>query len=947
LQVLLKWLPKAPAAANAGEILAGLETKASLFATTADGLYHHWDNLKRQWRMPPFAVAAAVDVLATGTYARLPHCIKASAPQAVPTAAEETSAITWLNHQLHLRLVKDKLPDGLHSCRIAKGRLWLKKNNLFEISLTLHGPEPDAPWRLLSLDVLVTNPMGAGSSDARALFQDQRFAVLQIVEERLAARHVPDPLLFAVRCLHFFCIALQLTVMTTQAYMLAAGRMRNELGVKVMAGLSLELVYWQHPAAGGKPDQGAPAREGRGISGGMGGGGGRVAATPIPPFSSLKVELIQEATTPETAGSAAPPSGNEGQSLLRVVHTPPILDPTTGYPFDFAAVCTAVSVPLLLDRAMQLQAHHQLKRIDTELAEAAKGSQARRFEEGLGACQEAKIVFQFTRSNQTSEHSSSGDGVSSSSSSDIVLTYGSEGFAFYENGQQTVQQSGTGSATVDAASLAEASLALNSGSAAVDVIRRLHSRVIVTDLARQSRMLGLDAIRTQQPLIPRATHAPESVLHLRFRKYDNFILVVEVQGDGQETFQLVQSESSTESPLLRTKYTPLDITRNGIGSTNGEEQGDVDPEERSAKRMRLLQENGDAPPRCLDDAAQLCLKQIPMVLLSQQLSAMNFNFTLDEAGARAIIHHHAVISGKLLYTDVESMQFVVRDAECRVELTFAEGSICGSPSPATIAIIGHDNVTYCKATRQVVFKYNDVNTCVGGFFFHFENACYLFELVTQLPTPGSEVASLWPLPKGFDCEFAFTYLSFSYGGGHRALLEWRPDHQFYSVELSTTLPGRNPHSQVARQLSNELYGHLDINELLAALALTLHPLTSLQSCTKFEEEISFMPRTSTTGLLVYKSMFAIDLAFMSDGSVTIQGGEPKEEAAQLGGWRSVPNLAAFIEKFGPVKVDATSNRIEVPRNTFRSVCSVPAGKPHCPLHDFVAAHFAKDLEDNT
>lgn len=37
------------------------------------------------------------------------------------------------------------------------GRLWLLVDGLFEISLTLSGPDPSSIWRLLSLNILVSD----------------------------------------------------------------------------------------------------------------------------------------------------------------------------------------------------------------------------------------------------------------------------------------------------------------------------------------------------------------------------------------------------------------------------------------------------------------------------------------------------------------------------------------------------------------------------------------------------------------------------------------------------------------------------------------------------------------------------------------------------------------------------------------------------------------------
>ena len=55
-----------------------------------------------------YAVPAAVDILGSGKYARLPYCIIASAPQAAPTPAQAAASLEWLNHHLHLRLIEDR-----------------------------------------------------------------------------------------------------------------------------------------------------------------------------------------------------------------------------------------------------------------------------------------------------------------------------------------------------------------------------------------------------------------------------------------------------------------------------------------------------------------------------------------------------------------------------------------------------------------------------------------------------------------------------------------------------------------------------------------------------------------------------------------------------------------------------------------------------------------------
>ena len=92
----------------------------------------------------------------------------------------------------------------------------------------------------------------------------------------------------------------------------------------------------------------------------------------------------------------------------------------------------------------------------------------------------------------------------------------------------------TSTGTIEGFYLAQAAQALSTGSSnAVDVLKRLQVRATLADLAVQGKQYGLDAIRVHQPLIAAMAEEPYRVLHLRFRQYPSFTLVVELQPDGQ------------------------------------------------------------------------------------------------------------------------------------------------------------------------------------------------------------------------------------------------------------------------------------------------------------------------------------------------------------------------------------------------------------------------------
>ena len=161
--------------------------------------------------------------------------------------------------------------------------------------------------------------------------------------------------------------------------------MRNALGVNVVGGRSLELVYWRR--GGSARDPKVPNNsvlkieliaetsvDGEASSSGGGGAAAGAAKAATGTGGSAGTSSNTSRTATPTPTPTSTPTENNSHSILRAVHTPPLLDPATGHPFDFTALCGEVSIPLLLDKAMQLQTHNQLKRIHTELLEAASAA---------------------------------------------------------------------------------------------------------------------------------------------------------------------------------------------------------------------------------------------------------------------------------------------------------------------------------------------------------------------------------------------------------------------------------------------------------------------------------------------------------------------------------------------------------------------------------------------
>ncbi|MEQ2177422.1 Mediator of RNA polymerase II transcription subunit 14 [Goodea atripinnis] len=100
-----------------------LDQQAILFVDTADRLALLARDALVHARLPSFAIPFAIDVLTTGSYPRLPTCI-----------------------------------------RVTNGRVKFRVEGEFEATLTVMGDDPDIPWRLLKLEILVEDKETGGEA---------------------------------------------------------------------------------------------------------------------------------------------------------------------------------------------------------------------------------------------------------------------------------------------------------------------------------------------------------------------------------------------------------------------------------------------------------------------------------------------------------------------------------------------------------------------------------------------------------------------------------------------------------------------------------------------------------------------------------------------------------------------------------------------------------------
>ncbi|KAM6986472.1 mediator of RNA polymerase II transcription subunit 14 isoform 2-T2 [Aplochiton taeniatus] len=250
LLALVKWASNAGKVEKCAMISSFLDQQAFLFVDTADRLASLARDALVHARLPSFAIPFAIDVLTTGSYPRLPTCIRDKIIPPDPiTKAEKHTTLNQLNQILRHRLVTTDLPPQLANLTVANGRVKFRVEGEFEATLTVMGDDPDIPWRLLKLEILVEDKE---TGDGRALVHSMQVNFIhELVQSRLFADE--KPLQDMYNCLHSFCLSLQLEVLHSQTLMLYRERWGDLVQVeRYMPAKCLTLAVWNQQVLGKK-----------------------------------------------------------------------------------------------------------------------------------------------------------------------------------------------------------------------------------------------------------------------------------------------------------------------------------------------------------------------------------------------------------------------------------------------------------------------------------------------------------------------------------------------------------------------------------------------------------------------------------------------------------------------------------------------------------------------
>ncbi|KAI0745059.1 MED14-domain-containing protein [Earliella scabrosa] len=154
---IAKWSRDAGVVQKAMNITAFLMDQNRQFEEAIMGLKYGRDSLDPA-RLRNHDLLTSLDVLTTGTYRRLPACIKELIVPPTPLTDDEVvRTLADIEHAMRFRLrMSEIVPWEMSQYRIGNGRVFFTAPKLFELSLCLRGARPNDGWFFVNVTFLFT-----------------------------------------------------------------------------------------------------------------------------------------------------------------------------------------------------------------------------------------------------------------------------------------------------------------------------------------------------------------------------------------------------------------------------------------------------------------------------------------------------------------------------------------------------------------------------------------------------------------------------------------------------------------------------------------------------------------------------------------------------------------------------------------------------------------------
>ncbi|GMT04540.1 hypothetical protein PENTCL1PPCAC_26714, partial [Pristionchus entomophagus] len=248
LLAIVKWLKLSKKFDSCWSMCYFIEQQSQTFVETADRLVQLAREELIFARLPVFQVTPAIDVLASGTFPRLPSCIKNRfIRESKITPREQAYTLARINQVLNFRIacIASKLSPRIEKIEVMNGMATFTVPGEFEAKVTILGEMEKLKWTLLNIKILVDDyEIGYGKP---LVHPNQVFMIHEGLQQRM--NESPEPMSEMYSVLHSLAQMLQLDVLCCQATQLQTGKLMEKIVIEKYDQKErvLTIGYWlQH-----------------------------------------------------------------------------------------------------------------------------------------------------------------------------------------------------------------------------------------------------------------------------------------------------------------------------------------------------------------------------------------------------------------------------------------------------------------------------------------------------------------------------------------------------------------------------------------------------------------------------------------------------------------------------------------------------------------------------
>eukprot|EP00727_Mastigamoeba_balamuthi_P001669 m51a1_g115 putative mediator of rna polymerase ii transcription subunit 14 (1256) ;mRNA; f:351084-356222 len=256
LLVVVRWAPKMQQLTSTYGIQNAIREQEHFFGIADNHLHYLLTAALPGARTSVCDTDTAIDVLSSGTYNKLPLAIADVVPPRPPSPPTAAAMVQAAERALQSRLFGEDLAPQYTSAQIERGQLVLRVEGEFEVSLTLQSDEPQAPFRIRWLRILV--PGSEAVADPSKVVPPDVwigdafvYHLRDELQRRLLEWNGSNRCIEAIyNVLHDYCLQIKTSAVTKEAESIKS--LYARCGVEVVSEpTGFSLYYWKAKTSSG------------------------------------------------------------------------------------------------------------------------------------------------------------------------------------------------------------------------------------------------------------------------------------------------------------------------------------------------------------------------------------------------------------------------------------------------------------------------------------------------------------------------------------------------------------------------------------------------------------------------------------------------------------------------------------------------------------------------